>query len=461
MIKKTQNSQEDSSFRDPDGFIFYKNNKLYRQVNSSYKQTYDDFMRSGLYEKLVSQKFLVSHKEVRSSKKNSKIHKIIAPQIIPFISYPYEWSFGMLKQAALLTLKIQKLLLQHNMTLKDASAYNVQFIGSKPIFIDTLSVDSYVTGSPWIAYRQFCQHFLAPLSLMKYKSLHLNQLLKNHIDGIPLSLASSLLPPETRLNLGLLTHIHLHAKSQSYFSSKNTSQKSYKMDKKLQIQLIDNLSQIIKGLNLKKEKTVWSDYYTETNYSKSAFLSKKTILKKFVKQVKPKVVLDLGANTGEFSEISALTGAYTISADFDPMAVERLFVSNKKYQDSILPLVIDLVNPSPAIGWDNLERKSFLDRAQADMTFALALIHHLTIFENIPLHKTAKFFAKMGKYLVIEFIPKEDSQAQRLLRNREDIFVDYEEEMFEKIYSKYFTIQKKVRVKNCQRVMYLMKRKRA
>jgi len=461
MIKQTKSKHEESSFRDPDGFIFYKGNKLYRQINSSYKKTYDHLMKLGLYDELVSQKLLIPHQEVRLSPKNSQAYKIIAPEKVPFVSYPYEWSFSMLKEAALLTLKFQKKLLQHDMSLKDATAYNVQFIGSRPIFIDTLSITDYVVGSPWIAYRQFCQHFLAPLSLMKYKSLHLNQLLKNHLDGVPLSLASNLLPSKTNLNPGLLAHIHLHKKSQSYFSHRESSQKSYKMDKKLLIGLIENLSKTVEGLRLKKEKTIWSDYYTETNYSKSAFLSKKKIIKAFVKEKKPKTVLDLGANTGEFSDISAATDAYTISVDFDPMAIEKLFIFNSKHKEDILPLVIDLVNPSPAIGWANSERKSFLQRADAQMVFALALIHHLTIFENIPLHKTASFFSGMGEYLVIEFIPKADSQVKRLLRNREDIFPDYEETKFEKIYSKFFSIQKKVPVKNCQRIMYLMKRKNA
>ena len=211
-----------SSFRDPSGFLFYKNNLIYRQVNISYKENYDHLMESGLYKILINKKLLIPHREVdASSLSDRKSYKTIKPELIPFISYPYEWSFSQLKNAALTAIKIQKYSLDFGMSLKDCSAYNIQFFNGKPIFIDTLSFEKFKPNKPWIAYRQFCQHFLAPLALMSCKDIRLNQLFKIYIDGIPLDLASSLLPIKTYFKFFLLTHIHLHAKSQKHFSKKH------------------------------------------------------------------------------------------------------------------------------------------------------------------------------------------------------------------------------------------------
>ena len=210
------------SFRDPSGFIFTVNDTLYRQVNHLYKEEYDLIMSSGLYDHLKKSKTLVAHQEVSLdlSPDPQIAYKVIKPDPIAFISYPYEWCFSQLKEAAILTLAIAKRSLAYGMSLKDASAYNVQFKNGRAIFIDSLSFEKYIEGKPWIAYRQFCQHFLAPLALMAYRDVKMNQLLRTNIDGVPLDIASKLLPLRTRLNFGLLTHIHLHAKSQQRFADK-------------------------------------------------------------------------------------------------------------------------------------------------------------------------------------------------------------------------------------------------
>ncbi len=179
-----------SSFRDPSGFVFFRDGQLLRQINRSYREHYDMFMSSGLYDGLQKQQAIVRHQEVENST-DTQAYKTIAPQQISFISYPYEWCFGQLKDAALLTLEIQKTAMEHGMTLKDASAYNIQFDQGKPILIDTLSFEKYQEGSPWQAYRQFCQHFLAPLALMHYSNMHAGRLSAIWLDGIPLEIASS------------------------------------------------------------------------------------------------------------------------------------------------------------------------------------------------------------------------------------------------------------------------------
>ncbi len=213
-----------ASFRDPSGFMYVQDGQLLRQVNKVYQADYEFLFSSGLYDKLTRMKYLVPHTEVEAAPlKPALSFKVIAPEEIPFISYPYEWSFSQLKDAALITLAIQKEALQAGMILKDASAYNIQFHQGAPILIDTLSFAKYEEGSPWVAYRQFCQHFLAPLALMSKNDIRLSKLLVNHIDGVPLDLCSQLLPRSTRFNFGLLTHIHMHAKAQNRYADTSDS----------------------------------------------------------------------------------------------------------------------------------------------------------------------------------------------------------------------------------------------
>jgi len=460
-MKKRVNRTEDSSFRDPNGFIFFVKNTLYRQINKKAQQDFDFLINSGLYQKLVKEELLVSHQKSPNKLATTKdAYQIIKPQLIPFLSYPYEWSFSQLKDAALLTLKIQETALEHDMSLKDASAYNVQFIGCQPIFIDTLSFEKYQQNQPWIAYRQFCQHFLAPLSLMSKSELRLNLLLRNFIDGIPLSLASKLLPSSTKTNFSLLAHIHLHALNQKRMASKKINKTKFKMTKAQMLSFIKNLKSTVENLKIKKEQTEWEKYYSFTNYSNKAFEKKKLLLQQYLKKIKPQSVLDLGANTGLFSQIATKSGAYTVACDIDPLAVEKAYLDSKKNKNKLLlPMIIDLTSPSPALGWANKERKSFSQRARVDCVIAFALIHHLAISNNLPLPLIAKYFSDLGNYLIIEFVPKEDSKVQILLQNREDIFKEYSKAGFEKAFLKYYQIISSKSIKESKREIYLMKKK--
>lgn len=450
-----------SSFRDPSGFLFYRHGSIYRQINMYYKENYDHLMNSGLYESLINAGLLIEYKEVDVEGTHPNIaYKIIKPVSIPFISYPYEWSFSQLKDAALTTLQVQKKSLDFGMSLKDCSAYNIQFSKGKPVLIDTLSFEMYRDGQPWIAYRQFCQHFLAPLTLMCYKDVRLNQLLRIYIDGTPLDLASSLLPVSTWFKLSLLSHIHLHAKSQKYYAHKTVNTERHKM-KRLSLQgLISNLESTIKKLDWKSKDTEWAEYYEETNYSTDAFLHKKQLVTEFVEAVEPTNVWDLGANVGLFSRIVSDRGIQVISFDSDPAAVERNYIElTKRNEEHILPLLIDLANPSSGIGWENRERMSLPERGPADMALVLALIHHLAISNNVPFDRIASFLKRICNWLVIEFVPKSDSQVQRILSAREDIFPDYNEYVFENEFEKYFTVQRSIKIKNSERTLYLMKSK--
>ncbi|MFS8158956.1 MAG: SAM-dependent methyltransferase [Candidatus Roizmanbacteria bacterium] len=463
MTNKGCDTVDAASFRDPSGFIFSKNGSIYRQINKVYQDDYDLLLSSGLFHDLVKNNYLIPHKDISlSHKQTDDAYKIIAPEKIGTISYPYEWSFSQLQDAALLTLDIQLFAMEHGMSLKDATAYNIQFHKGKPIFIDTLSFEEYIVGSPWVAYRQFCQHFLAPLSLCAYTDIRLSQLLKVYIDGIPLDLVSSLLPRSTLFNLGLITHIHMHARSQSKYSDNIVSikEKSLKMSQYALKMLLLNLRSTIVKLKLKVSKTEWGHYYTFTNYSNSSFTKKKKMVSDYIDMVKPKSVWDLGANTGEFTLLASKKKIDSVAWDIDPLAVEYAYQQVKKTNEThLLPLLLDLTNPSPGIGWAHKERKSFVGRGPVDLVMALAILHHLSLSNNVPFDQTASFFASLAENLIIEFVPKGDSQVDKLLKNREDIFDSYDLKSFENAYQKYFKIVKKDHIPGTKRTMYLMKRK--
>ena len=443
-----------SSFRDPSGLLFFKDGILYRQVNIVGKENYDELMNSGLYGTLTKNNWLIKHEEAGRSE---NVYKIVKPEIINFISYPYEWCFSQLKDAALLTLKIQKKALEFGMSLKDASAYNIQFKDGQPILIDTLSFEKYEENKPWVAYRQFCQHFLAPLALMSYKDIRLGQLLRIYIDGVPLDLASSLLPLSTYFKFPLLSHIHIHAKTQNYFSDKQLNTKKHKLSRHNLLVLIDSLESSIRNMKWNPKDTEWADYYNFTNYSDRAFSEKEKIVDDMLATTNPRMVWDLGANIGLFSRLASRKGMMTLSFDIDPAAVEKNYREIKQSKEkNILPLLLDLTNPSADIGWANKERMSFCSRGPADLAMALALVHHLAISNNLPFSHMASFFSKICKHLIIEFVPKSDSQAQKLLKSRKDIFLNYDRDSFEREFRKFFSIEKISEVKESERVVYLM-----
>ena len=457
---KANNDKLSSSFRDPSGFIFYSERTLLRQINLSHKDNFDYFLSSGLYGALLNDDFIIGHEEIAEGVPMSKGgYKIIKPELVPFISYPYEWCFSQLKDAALLTLKIQKKALEFGMSLKDASAYNIQFKDSKPILIDTLSFEKYKEGEPWVAYKQFCKHFLAPLALMSYRDVRLSQLFRIYIDGVPLDLASSLLPLKTRFILSILSHIHLHAKTQKYFSNKTLKDKKVYLSRQRLLVLIDNLERAIKGFKWEAKNTEWADYYDKTNYSVRGFEDKKRTISEFLKIIEPNSVWDLGANNGLFSRLASDNNIFTIAFDIDPAAVEQNYIGLRKNKEkNILPLIADLFNPSPAIGWALKERMSLVERGPADVVFALALVHHLAISNNLPFSIIAEFFSRIGNSLIIEFVSKEDSQVQRLLSTRKDVFFNYDKESFEKTFSLYFKIEKVHQIEDSNRVLYLMRK---
>lgn len=451
------------SFRDPSGFMFKHDGKLYRQVNQHYREEYDLLMSSGLYDQLNKSRTLVAHKEadLTLAPQPEIAYKVIQPELIDFISYPYEWCFNQLKDAAILTLAIARRALEFGMSLKDASAYNIQFHQGRPIFIDTLSFEKYEEGTPWVAYRQFCQHFLAPLALMAQTDIRLAQMLRLYIDGIPLDLASKLLPASARMNFGLTTHIHIHAKSQQRYADKEVSQEAVKarVSRTAMLGLLDNLLSTVKSLNVKTIQTEWADYYKDNNYTPASFEAKRQLVRGFIEKVQPKQVWDLGGNTGEFSRAASDLQIPTVCFDIDPGAVQQNYDLVKQNKEKfMLPLRMDLTNPSPDLGWHNAERESMQARGPVDLVMALALIHHLAISNNVPLADVADYFADLGEYLIIEFVPKSDSQVKRLLASRLDIFPTYTLEGFKRAFSHRYALLDEKSVQGSERTLFLMKK---
>ena len=453
-----------ASYRDPAGFVFTRGGVLYRQVNLAGREDYDLLMSSGLYQTLANAGDMVTHEEVdRSISPDGRAYQVLQPARVRFVSYPYEWSFSQLKDAALLTLRLQKTAMERGMSLKDATPYNVVFENGRPVLIDTLSFERLKPGTPWVAYRQFCQLFLAPLALMSRVDIRLGSLLRAHLDGVPLDLASALLPLRTRLTPGLLIHVHLHGASERRAARKpptiGAAPPKPQVGSNAVRALVDSLERTVRSLQWTPAGTVWADYYEGTNYTDVAFEQKRQIVDAAIERLAPATVWDLGANDGTFSRLASRRGITTLAFDIDPAAVEKNYRQVVKTQDRhLVPLLLDLTNPSTACGWAHRERDSLVDRGPADLALALALVHHLAIAHNVPLGRIAEHFATLARALVIEFVPKSDSQVQRMLATREDVFTEYRQEAFEQAFSAWFRIEDAIPVRDSQRTVYVMRR---
>jgi hypothetical protein len=444
-----------ASFRDPSGFLFRRDGVLYRHVAPCYAADYDLLMGSGLYEELSAAGLLVPHQEVTLDG-HPGAHRVLRPQGVEFVSYPYEWAFSALRDAALLTLDVAARALRRGLVLKDASAFNVQFRGSSPVFIDTLSFEARREGEPWVAYRQFCEHFLAPLALMARRDVRLAGLWRAHLDGLPLDLASRLLPRSTWLRFGLLTHLHLHARSQAFYADRPAPSRRMAVSRTSLLALLDSLGRTVKGLAPRAAPSEWADYERTHAYADETQRAKEQIVERWLHRLGPRQVWDLGANVGRFSRIAASGGAYVVSFDVDPAVVEEAYRRGRsESRRDLLPLVLDLANPSPGLGWEGRERDPLPARGPADALLALALVHHLAIGRNVPLPRIAGWMARLGGAAIVEFVPKDDPQTRRLLRSRRDVFAGYSREGFETAFAGAFSFEAREALPGSGRALYL------
>jgi hypothetical protein len=453
-----------ASFRDPSGFVYERDGVLLRQVNSCYAEELELLLGSGLHDELTGAGLLLPHEIVSSElAADAGAYRVLRPEPVPHISYPYEWSFSQLRDAALLTLEIQTRALDRGMTLKDASAFNVQFLRGRPVFIDTLSFERYAAGTPWVAYRQFCQHFLAPLLLMSRLDVRLGHLLRTYLDGVPVDLASRLLPRRTWARWGVALHIHLHARSLARHAGTKLSEAGTQHVGETAMRgLVDSLQSTVRGLRWHAVGTAWAEYEVSNSYSRESHEAKVRLVREYLGAIPggAGTVWDLGANTGVFSRVAALSADRVVAFDIDPAAVERNYLRERDGGDGrILPLLLDLMNPTPGLGWAGVEREPWHERGRPDAVMALALVHHLAIAGNVPLVDIARLFAGLARWLVIEFVPRSDSQVQRLLGSRRDIFPRYDEAGFEAEFGRGFRVLRTEQLPGSERRLYLMERR--
>jgi len=457
------------SFRDPRGFLFHRDGVLYRHVDASAAADYDLFESSGLRASLHDAGLLIPHEEDPALAAERGAARVLRPEVVPFISYPYEWSFSQLRDAALLTLRLQSTAMDHGMSLRDASAYNVQFHRGRPLLIDTLSFERLPEGTPWVAYRQFCQHFLAPLALMSYRDVRLGLMLRDHLDGVPLDLAASLLPRRAQARPPLQLHLFLHAKSQRRHAADGASAAAGGVEgapptrRGFGLQafrgLLDSLRKGVEGLGAPEAVGAWADYESEaTHYAEAARRRKEEVVAAWIERAAPSSVWDLGANVGRFSRIASRNGIDTVAFDLDAAAVDRNYAAARDEGDEhLLPLVMDLTNPSPGLGWDGRERASLADRGPADLALALALVHHLAIGNNVPLPMVMRTFAGLARRAVVEFVPKDDEKVRTLLATREDVFPGYTAEGFEAAAGDVFEVEAREPLPESGRALYLLR----
>jgi hypothetical protein len=456
--------RDPASFRDPSGYVLWHEGQVLRVVSPTYAPDYDALVASGLLEALWSKGWLVAHTEEPGPIPGVEgAHRVLRPRRVPFLSYPYEWCFGQLQDAALLTLAIQKEALQRGLTLKDAAATNVQFVDGRPLFIDTLSFERLEPGRPWAAYRQFCQHFLAPLVLMSTVDARLGHLLAEYVDGIPLDLGARLAPLRTRLRPSLAIHLHLHARLQSSTSAADADRLARRRGIALRglLGLVDSLSATVSALTWRPARTAWGDYAaTADHYSAAAATHNAEVVARFLGLVRPDTVWDLGANTGAYSRLASQGGALTVAMDSDVAAVEASYRQCRREGETrLLPLVIDLTNPSAGLGWRNAERRALAARGPADLAMALALVHHLAIGNNLPFEEVAAFFGDVCRWLIIEYVPKGDPKVLEMLAGRRDVFDGYTQARFEEAFARRFAVKERAPIRETERVLYLMEAK--
>lgn len=392
---------------------------------------------------------------------------VLEHETLPFISYAYEWSFAMFRRAALLHLKVLSDALEAGWILKDSTPYNIQFVGTSPIFIDIPSFVPWKEGDPWSAYRQFCCCFLTPLMMRSHLGIDHLPLMRSYLDGIPPIEAAKFFKGFSRFRSGVPSHIlfparvetKLGALERDAVAAKDRSER--KVSKRLVFALVENLTRLVKSLDVKIEHTDWSEYDKNNTYNDQAFEEKKRFVETFVTSTKPNCVLDIGCNTGIFSKIASTHADLVIAADGDHDAIQKLFLHETQHskRNNIIPLVINLANASPDQGWAGRERAAFDSRVKPDGIFVLALVHHIRISANIPMAMFLAWLRSFNCGVVIEFVDRHDEMVVKLLQNKSEKYLDYNREKFEDEIEEIFTIKTRQEIKDSKRIIYQLEPK--
>lgn len=425
---------EPASYRDREAQVFYEKGEVRRALSERATQEWMRLAATSFFGRLLGDGRVVATERLDTPPPDG-FAAVLRHEKVPFVSYPYEWSFGMLKDAALLHLEILAEALSEQMILKDSTPYNVQWFGSRPAFIDISSFESAAPGEPWRAYRQFCEMFLNPLLVKAHRNLEFQPLLRGRLDGIPVAECSRLLTGRHRFRRGVLTHVWMHSKMEERYASSGVDSSAVLKDSGFALEMIRNnvagLQNVVNRLEWADSDSTWANYEKTHTYGEEDRAWKEEFVRSASGRRRPRLVWDLGCNVGVFSRLVADAGAYVVAIDSDHLAIERLYRALKGGGDErILPLVMNLADPSPPMGWLATERRTLEGRGKPDMVLALALIHHLVIGANLPMTSVVDWLASLGADLVIEFVRRDDPMVRRLLVGKRDNYADYDESLF-------------------------------
>lgn len=449
-------SPEYFSFKDYTARVFQQEGIYYRAITPEYQAEYEHLMTSGLYSELVQSKLLIPHQEVELSTEQ-EAYKILYPQQIDFLSLPFEWCYAQWRKVLLAFLEINLIALKYGLILKDATPYNFCLQGGKALLFDTSSFSFFKEPNYWIAYRQFCEEMLGPFALMHYRGMRWGRLTLASHQGLPLDFISKNLPLKSYLNLSCLLHLHLHAKSYQKPSAKKGKSQGFSQEK-----LIEVFS-MIKG-SVQKWDTYhqypnyWSEYYDIDIETEEYLQDKQETVKAYLKSCTVKSVLDLGANTGKFSELACHYADRVIALEFDKKCVDQIEKSIEETGNTKLHTLLgDLSQTSPNFGLLGKEHPSIFMRAKSDLVLVLALVHHLALSKLIPFELiTDLVYAFSNRYVLIEFIEKSDRKVNQLLQNNPRYYPSKEE--FEEIIQRKFTILKQKTLDKSVRTLYLVEK---
>ncbi len=454
----TEASWVSGSFRDDDSRVFSAGDEILRSLSP---------VALADYEVLAASRFFAAAQESGTIVRTELATGVVPPpdceppaglaavlrhERIPFVSWPFEWPFSMLKDAALLTLELLDDALDEGLILKDGTPYNVQWRGVEPVFIDVGSFERLREGEPWFGYRQFCMQFLYPLMLESYRGVAYRPLLRGRLDGIEPEQMRRLLRLRDRFRRGVLTNVVLHARLERGHSQRSASAARGELKRagfkpELIKANVGRLKRLVRKLDWSPGGSEWSEYRETSGYEEGELRAKEEFVASAVAAAAPKLVWDLGCNDGRFSRIAAAAGAYVVAVDGDELAVDRLYRELRgEGAERILPLALDLVDSSPDMGWRGSERPRLEQRERPDLVLALALVHHLVISANVPLAAVVDWLAELGAALVVEFPAREDPMVARLLdRKREHAHPDYGLEQFEALLERRFSIGRRER----------------
>ena len=459
---------DSGSFRDRDGRIYLQDERVFRGLSASALENFAAIEKTAFYRKFSELGLLIKTSKLNEEDNPLSEHLrqqwagFLEHERVEIISYPYEWTFGMLKAAALLQLQLIEAAIGEGFMLKDATPYNVQFVGAKPVFIDIPSFEPLVDGAPWSGYRQFCEMFLFPLMLQAYKGVQFQPFLRSRIDGVDVQTAGSLFGFRDRFRKGVMAHVWLQAKLDRRYggSSENVRSglKSAGFNRDLILVNIRKLKKLVNHLQWKGDGSEWGDYRSFHNYSDDDHVRKEEFVARCVQDGKPDIVWDIGCNTGQFSRIAAQHCRQVVATDIDHFAVERLY-RDPETPANVLPLVQNVADPSPNWGWRNLERRDLQYRSQPGMVLCLALVHHVVITANIPLAEFIDWLAQLSDQLVIEYVSRADDKVKTLLRNKEDKYWDYHQDYLEQQLERHFRIRQRIELREGRRQLYWCQRK--